>query len=130
MTISEKIKLFNDCLSSGGISKEELKTLKNSYENTRNKVLSEDMFYEDSSSNVYKCMREADSAYSDYIKALEYRAEYLEAVAKEFATGVAEDNAELMRSMIAEFTEAQKGMEEIQKVAKAMMNLSCECSNQ
>lgn len=124
LTMVEKLELFDDALSGGDVSKDDLENLKKSYETSRDRVLGEDMFYETSFDKVYKCMRDADLACSDYIKALEYRVAYLDAIARDFATGVAQDNAELMRNLIRDYNEAQKGIEDIKMKAKSIVDLS------
>lgn len=126
MTIVEKLKLVESILSGGDVSRYYLKNLKESYETSRDKVLGEDMFYADSFVEVYGCMRDADSAYSDYIKALESRVTYLEGVAVDFASGVAQDNSEFVRDLVKSNDERQSRIEAIKDTLNNMNDLLSE----
>lgn len=49
---------------------EKVERLEGSYETLRQKVLSEDLFWSDDKDEIYRVLREHDTASSDYIKGL------------------------------------------------------------
>jgi hypothetical protein len=65
-----KSKLFIDGLSKISNLVERTESVEKSYEFTKSKLLSEDIFFEEKSDVVYKVARDYDTVASDYIRCL------------------------------------------------------------
>lgn len=83
-------RLFVDGLAQLQPLVQKVESLEEAYKTSRQKVLSEDLFWSEDKDEVYSVMREHDTASSDYIKGL--KKELLELMA--LASQVALDNKE------------------------------------
>lgn len=64
------VKLFVDGLAQLKPLVDKVEKLEETYESSRRKVLSEDLFWSDDKDKIYRVLREHDTASSDYIKGL------------------------------------------------------------
>lgn len=67
---NKQAKLFIDGLAQLGPLVDKVEKLEDSYETSRQKVLSEDLFWSDDADKIYHVLREHDTVSSDYIKGL------------------------------------------------------------
>lgn len=92
MTDNElKSKLFIDGLSKFTNLIEKTENIEKSYEFTKSKLLSEDIFFEEKSEVVYKVARDYDIVASDYIKCLKKELDELMKLASETILGAGVD---------------------------------------
>ena len=67
---NKNVELFIDGLSQLQPLIEKVESFKDDYEKSRQKVLSEDLFWSDDKDKIYRVLREHDTISSDYIKGL------------------------------------------------------------
>lgn len=84
---SKQAKLFIDGLAQLQPLVEKVENLEESYETSRQKVLSEDLFWSEDKDDVYRVLREHDTASSDYIKGLKKELQELMILASTISVG-------------------------------------------
>lgn len=82
-----KSKLFIDGLSKFTSLIEKAENIEKSYEFTKSKLLSEEIFFEEKSDVVYKVARDYDTVASDYIKCLKKELDELMKLSSEIILG-------------------------------------------
>lgn len=100
LDVNEKSKLCSEALSSGKVSQQSLDFLRKKYESSRDTVLADDAFFSDNPEDLYNLLRMFDSTSSDYIELLERRITYLEGLVVEYASGVVESNADVVKNCL------------------------------
>lgn len=84
---SKQAELFLSGLSQLEPLVEKVEKLEDSYESSRQKVLSEDLFWSEDKDKVYRVLREHDTASSDYIKGLKKELQELMVLASTISVG-------------------------------------------
>lgn len=95
----EKSELVSSALSSDAGSASEVEFCKRRYEMMRDFILDEGIEDMKSFDLLYELLRDVDTRYTNYIKALESRVSFLENLAVELSNGVAERNAEFVKGL-------------------------------
>lgn len=80
-------KLFVDGLAQLNSLVDKVESLEEAYETSRQKVLSEDLFWSEDKDKVYHVLREHDIASSDYIKGLKKELQELMILASTISVG-------------------------------------------
>lgn len=79
--------LFIDGLAQIKPLVEKVESIEGDYENSRKKVLSEDLFWSDDKDEIYRVLREHDTISSDYIKGLKKELQELMLLASTIIAG-------------------------------------------
>lgn len=95
----EKSELVSSALSSDAGSASIVGIYKRRYEMMRDFILDEGIEDMKSFDLLYETLRDADTIYTNYIKALESRVSFLENLAIKLSNGVAERNAEFVKGL-------------------------------
>lgn len=88
---SKQAELFLSGLSQLQPLVEKVENLEDIYNSSREKVLSEELFWSDDKDEVYNVMREHDTASSDYIKGLKKELQELMILASTISAGYSLD---------------------------------------
>lgn len=83
----ENAELFLSGLSQLKPLVEKVESLESDYETSRQKVLSEDLFWSEDKNEIYHVLREHDTASSDYIKGLKKELQELMVLASTISVG-------------------------------------------
>ena len=84
---SKQAELFLSGLSQLKPLVEKVESLEKSYETSRQKVLSEDLFWSEDKDEIYRVLREHDTVSSDYIKGLKKELQELMILASTISAG-------------------------------------------
>ena len=91
---SKQAKLFVDGLAQLQPLVQKVESLEEAYKTSRQKVLSEDLFWSEDKNETYRVMREHDTASSDYIKGLKKELQELMILASTISVGYNLSNME------------------------------------